>query len=91
MLWCQVVGFEKDEKKLQTTEMKMLQIMCRKTLRDGISNQTICDMTDMAKIKEFMQKQRLSWYGHVEKMDDIKAKHFVVDSTKAYLTKDGKK
>ena len=65
-----MVGFEKDEKKLQTTEMRMLQIMCRKTLRDGISNQTICDMTDMAKIKEFMQKQRLSWYGHVERMDD---------------------
>ena len=33
--------------------------MCGKTLRDGISNQTIRDMTGVEKIEEFMREQRL--------------------------------
>ena len=36
---------KENERKLQTTERRMLRIMCGKTLRDGISNQTICDLT----------------------------------------------
>ena len=37
-----VPSFEKgDERKLLTTEMRMLRIICGKILKDGISNHTI--------------------------------------------------
>ena len=67
-------------KKLQTTEMKMLRMICGKALRDGISNETIHEMTDVKKIK-FAKK-----FGHVERMHDesaaVKAKNFVVGGSK---------
>ena len=60
--------------------------MCGKTLRDGISNQIIRDMTGVEKIKKFIRERRLRWFGHVERKDDertpVKAKHFVVDGSK---------
>ena len=60
----------KDERKLKTTEMRMQRMMYVKTLRDGISNQTICNMTGVEKTEEFIIEQRLRWFGHVERLDD---------------------
>ena len=65
-------ALRKDERKLQTTEIGMLSMMCGKALGDGISNQTICDMTGVEMIKEFMREQRLRWFGHMERINDKK-------------------
>ena len=81
-------ALRKDERKLQTTEVRMLRIMYKKkkTLRDGLSNQIIHDMTNAEKMEEFMREQRLRWFGLVERMDDerspVKAKSIVVDGSK---------
>ena len=44
-----------------------------KTSRDGINNETICDMTEMEKIEEFLREQRLQWFWQVKRMDNEKA------------------
>ena len=36
---------KKIERKLRITEIRMLQVICGKTFRDGINNETIHDMT----------------------------------------------
>ena len=64
----------------------MLCLVRGKRLRDGISNQTIGCTTGVKKIEELMKEQRLSWFEHVENMDNkrtpVKVKHFVVDGSK---------
>ena len=54
---------------LQSTKETMLQMICGKTLKDGISNETIRDMTGVEKI-EFLRKQKLRWFEHMERIDD---------------------
>ena len=58
-------------------------MVCGKTLKGSISNETICEMTAVEKIQEFLREQRLRWFGHVERMDDERApvtvENFVVD------------
>ena len=58
-------------------------MICVKTRRDGISNETIWNMIGMKKIEEFLVEQRLQWFGHVKKMMDkervpVKARNFFV-------------
>ena len=53
--------------------MRMLHMICGKTLRDDISNKTICEMTDVEKIEEFLREQKLRWFEHTEKIDDERA------------------
>ena len=66
--------------------MKMLNMICGKTLRDGISNETIREIISLEKIEEFLLEKRLRWFGHIRKMDDervlVKAKSFVLDGSK---------
>ena len=38
----------------------MLHMICGKTLRDGISNEPICEMAGMEKIENFLRKQSLA-------------------------------
>ena len=86
MLWCKVLGFEERRKEVAnlTIEKRMLHIICGKTLRDGICNQTSRDMTGVK--NEFMVEQRLVWFGPVENIDNekapVKSKNFVVDYSK---------
>ena len=60
--------------------MIILCMISGKTLRDGISNEIICKMTDIEKVEEFLREQRLRWFGHKERIDDerapVKAKKF---------------
>ena len=53
--------------------MRMLQMNCRKTLRNGISNEAVRSMTEVEKIEEFLGEHRLRWFGHVERIDDERA------------------
>ena len=77
---------ETDERKLYTTEMRMLRVICGKTLRDDRSNEIICKMTGVEKIEEFLREQRLRWLEHMENIDDerapLKTKSFVVNCSK---------
>ena len=43
---------KEDERKLQTTEMRVLCMICGKTLRDGMSNEAIYNTTGMKKIED---------------------------------------
>ena len=67
-------------------EMKMLHLICGKTLKDGISNKTIREITSVEKIEGFFREERHQWFEHIEKMEDerapVKAKSFVVNGSK---------
>ena len=61
-------------------------MICGKTLRDDISNETIREITGGEKIEEFLREQMLRWLEHMEKIDDerapVKAKMFAVNGSK---------
>ena len=57
-----------DERKLKATEMRMLRIICGKTLKDKINNEKIREMTGVERFEEFLREQTLRWLGHVERM-----------------------
>ena len=58
----------KDERRLKTTEMRMLRMISEKTLKDRMNNEKICEMTGVARLEEFQREKRLRWLGHVEKI-----------------------
>ena len=66
--------------------MRMLRMICGKTLRDNISNETICEIRGVEKVEEFLREQRLRWFEHMEKIDygraPVKAKIFGVNGSK---------
>ena len=47
----------KMEESLQTTEMRALRMICEKTFRNGINNKSICDMTAVEKIEDFIEQR----------------------------------
>ena len=59
-----------DERRLKTTEMRMLRMICGKTLKDKMNNEKIRKMTGIVRLKEFLREKRLRWLGHVERMDE---------------------
>ena len=75
-----------DERKLKTTKMKMLRMMCGKTLKDKMNNEKIREMTGVVRLEEFLREKRLRWLGHVERRAEergpVKALLLEVDGTK---------
>ena len=61
-------------------------MICGKTLKDKITNEKVRGITGMDEMKEFLRGQRLSWLGHVERMDEnrgpAKALPFQIDGSK---------
>ena len=57
-----------DERRLITTEMRMLHLICGKTLKDKITNEKVCALTDVDDMKEFLRGQRLRWRDRKIKM-----------------------
>ena len=76
-----------DERKLKTTEMRMLQVICGKTLKNKIDNENIREMAGVERLEEFLREQRLRWLGHVERMDEERGR----SSKGTTLTVDGTK
>ena len=76
----------KDERRLKTTEMRMLRMICGKTLKDKMNNEKIREMTSVVRLEKFLREKRLRWLGHVERMDEergpVKALLLEVDGTK---------
>ena len=59
-----------DERRLKTTEMRMLRMICGKTLKNKMNNVKIREMTGVVRLEEFLRKKRLQWLGHVKRMDE---------------------
>ena len=77
---------KEDERRLITTEIRMLHLICRKTLKDKITNEKVNELTGVEEMKEFMRGQRLRRLGHVKRMDENRgpanALHFQMDGSK---------
>ena len=50
-----------DERRLKTTKMRMLRMICGKTLKDKINNEKIREMTGVVRLEEFLREKRLRW------------------------------
>ena len=59
-----------DERRLKTREMRMLRMICGKTLKDKMNNEQIREMRGVVRLEEFLREERLRWLGHVERMDE---------------------
>ena len=77
---------KEDERRLIATEIRMLHLICGKTLKDKITNEKVRELTGVDEMKEFMRGQTLCWLGHVERMDENRgpanALHFQMDGSK---------
>ena len=51
----------------------MLRLICGKTPKDDISNETIREIKGAENIEELLRVQRLRWFGYTEKMYDERA------------------
>ena len=82
---CRALKME-DERRLKTTEMKMLRMICGKILKNKMNNEKICEMTGVERLDEFLREKRLRWLEHMERMDEergpVKALLLEVDGTK---------
>ena len=91
---CSALKME-DERRLKTTEMRMLRMICLKTLKDKMNNEKIREMTGVVRLEEFLREKWLRWLGHVERMDEesgpVKAVLLEVDETKKGRPKRGGK
>ena len=58
------------EKKLEVTEMRMLQWMCGVTKLDKIRNERIRRTTKVGEITKKVQERMLKWYGHVMRREE---------------------
>ena len=91
---CSALKME-DERRLKTTEMRMLRMICLKTLKDKMNNEKIREMTGVVRLEEFLREKWLRWLGHVERMDEesgpVKALLLEVDGTKKGRPKRGGK
>ena len=59
-----------DERRLKITEMRMLRMICGKTLKDKMNNEKIREMTGVVRLEKFLREKWLRWLGHVERMDE---------------------
>ena len=62
----------KDENRIETTEMRMLRMMCGKTLKDKVRNENIRNIVQVENIREYLRSQWLRWYNHVKRMSQDK-------------------
>ena len=84
-----------DERRLKITEIRMLRMICGKTLKDKMNNEKIREMISVMRLKEFLREKRLRWLELTERMDKergpVRALLLEVDGTKKGRLKSGKK
>ena len=61
---------EEDIARLHRTDMSMLRWMSHVSLRDRKSSKELLDKFKLQPIRSVMQRGRLRWFGHVERMED---------------------
>ena len=60
-----------DIRKMQSSEMRMLRWMAGMSLSERKSNEWVRSMLAIDDIGEVMQQNRLRWFGHVERRDEL--------------------
>ena len=74
---------EEDLARLERNDASMVRWMCRVKLNDHIPSRVLRDRLRLVSVRELIQTKRLSWFGHLERMDDnnwvSKCRHCVVD------------
>ena len=60
---------KKEERKLHTTEMRMLRWARGNTRLDHVRNVDIWNEAHMYPMAEFLREKRLRWFGHVQRRD----------------------
>ena len=77
---------KKEERKLHTTEMRMLRWARGKTRLDHVRNVDIWKEAHMYPMAEFLREKRLRWFGHVQRRDKDDATRKILQ-----MTVDGKR
>ena len=67
-----------DQRRINTTEMKMLRWMQGKTRKDHVRNTTIRENAHVQPINTFLTKKRLSWFGHVQRREEHNIAKYVL-------------
>ena len=60
-----------DIRKMQRSEMRMLRWMTRVSLSERKSNECVRSMLTIDDVAEVMRRNRLRWFGHVERRDEL--------------------
>ena len=60
-----------DIRKMQSSEMRMLRWMTGVSLSERKSNECVRSMLEIDDIGEVMRRNRLRWFGHVERRDEL--------------------
>ena len=53
---------------MESTQMRMLKMICGKTVKDKVRSKLILNMTGIEPLKKFLRSQKLRWLGHIERM-----------------------
>jgi len=61
-----------DVRRLVMTERTMVRMMCGVRLAQRISSEDLYKRVGVEKVEEVMRRDRLLWFGHVERMDKEK-------------------
>jgi len=56
-----------DVRRMKSTEMRMLCLICGKTTRNKLRNEKIHERREVKSIKEHLREQCLYWFGHIER------------------------
>ena len=59
-----------DLNRLERNDMMMVRWMCKVSLKDRKTSQDLRERCGLESIGDSLQKRRLSWFGHVERMDN---------------------
>ena len=57
-----------DSRRMQSTEMRMIRLMCGKTTRDRLPSAVLRERSDIEDIEEHLRGLRLRWFGHLKRM-----------------------
>ena len=79
-------GRKEEERKLHTTEMRLLRWARGKTRLDHVRNVDIWKEARMYPMAEFPREKRLRWFGHVQRQDKYDATRKILQ-----MTVDGKR
>ena len=58
-----------DVRRMESTEMRMVRMMCGKTLRDKVPSIMLRERMGIEDIEEHLREYRLRWLGHLERMN----------------------
>ena len=74
---------EEDLARLERNDMMVIRWMCNVTLKDRKSSDELRDRLGLVSIRNFIQRGRLRWFGHVERLGNdnwvMKCREIIVE------------